>query len=780
LHKVHLLPTAGEFWYEIENSLSQPQINAINAYIDSNFKFVETIQSPQPYFGTFNCHFFAWHNNQGYTIWNNSGNIWQNGTPPEYVSVCDPMDYTSDGSYSNPSGYASYEQTTDSDAPIAIYKLNGTIMHSARRLSGSTELISKWGPWGVYKHSPTDVPSIYGSITEKYKINPHYRPIGSGDPGGRNWGTISNALIGIPSASAITVLSGTQTLSGDISVPSGVTLKIKLGATINLNSKNIFISSGGAFINQGTLTGLKATLTRNGELRGLCSTVQVAVNAITDLDNGNTYELAMANGTFTENLNISNKYGLYFHGNGSTTINGNVNISNCESGIFNSFNANALSLTGCAVPQLSNINLDPCSGNQCLYAYNCSYLYFFGGSISDRNAYMYGTGFNFYQTSNATINENAGTTLIYHNVRGVLAQGSAMNISNVHFCNNTYDLVTTSGGFIRADDCFFPGGVPHTQGSNIYTGSPQISNCAGLPKSSVSLSKSIVDTSDASSDEFMQINMNNFTLSEKVRADISDKRIFDKSKYSSDCLKIINDCRGFINKYPGSEYSRTALVSIVHLYKMLSDYEGMNVFLQEIIADKNLTKESGWAKRFMLEYYRYNKDFTAAFATAEEIMKERADDKDLLCNVLFAEGLLYAHDLNNPESASAYFLNIVDNYSDNSLAEFAENELEMLGIKPKEIPKENQAIESVEFNAGNYPNPFNPSTTISYTLPEEGRVQIKVFDALGREVRTLLDEVVGSGRHSIYWNGNNSASGIYFYSISFKGQTLYKKMILMK
>jgi hypothetical protein len=80
----------------------------------------------------------------------------------------------------------------------------------------------------------------------------------------------------------------------------------------------------------------------------------------------------------------------------------------------------------------------------------------------------------------------------------------------------------------------------------------------------------------------------------------------------------------------------------------------------------------------------------------------------------------------------------------------------------------------------NYPNPFNPTTIISYSLPEEGRVRIKVFDGLGREVANLLDEVVGPGKHLVNWNGSNLSSGIFFYSISFKGQSLNKKMILMK
>jgi hypothetical protein len=80
----------------------------------------------------------------------------------------------------------------------------------------------------------------------------------------------------------------------------------------------------------------------------------------------------------------------------------------------------------------------------------------------------------------------------------------------------------------------------------------------------------------------------------------------------------------------------------------------------------------------------------------------------------------------------------------------------------------------------NYPNPCNPKTTISYLLPHDGIVQIKIFDALGREVKTLLDTFLEAGEHSIDWDGSSSASGIYFCSLTFKGRTLFKKMLLLK
>jgi hypothetical protein len=87
----------------------------------------------------------------------------------------------------------------------------------------------------------------------------------------------------------------------------------------------------------------------------------------------------------------------------------------------------------------------------------------------------------------------------------------------------------------------------------------------------------------------------------------------------------------------------------------------------------------------------------------------------------------------------------------------------------------------------NYPNPFNPTTTISWQQPSESKVTIKVFDVLGMEITTILDEVINSGFHQIYFDGNWLPSGIYFYQITatpIGGQAgnfnQMKKMILLK
>jgi hypothetical protein len=106
---------------------------------------------------------------------------------------------------------------------------------------------------------------------------------------------------------------------------------------------------------------------------------------------------------------------------------------------------------------------------------------------------------------------------------------------------------------------------------------------------------------------------------------------------------------------------------------------------------------------------------------------------------------------------------------------------EYYNIIPKQALQNTANQTPVEYALlGNYPNPFNPTTKINYSLPQDGEVLLKVFDTLGREVATLVNGFVNSGKHDVVWDGTNYASGIYFYSITFNGKTLNKKMLLMK
>ncbi|MCX6163548.1 MAG: T9SS type A sorting domain-containing protein, partial [Ignavibacteriae bacterium] len=80
----------------------------------------------------------------------------------------------------------------------------------------------------------------------------------------------------------------------------------------------------------------------------------------------------------------------------------------------------------------------------------------------------------------------------------------------------------------------------------------------------------------------------------------------------------------------------------------------------------------------------------------------------------------------------------------------------------------------------NYPNPFNPVTRINFDIPKQGLVTMKVFDILGREVRTLVNEVKAPGKYSVDFNGTELSSGVYFYRLESNNFTDIKRMILIK
>ncbi len=80
----------------------------------------------------------------------------------------------------------------------------------------------------------------------------------------------------------------------------------------------------------------------------------------------------------------------------------------------------------------------------------------------------------------------------------------------------------------------------------------------------------------------------------------------------------------------------------------------------------------------------------------------------------------------------------------------------------------------------NYPNPFNPITDIKYSIPKETNVKLTIYDELGREVITLINEVQKPGTYVAEWDGTNYSSGLYFYKLECEGFSDVKKMVLIK
>jgi Secretion system C-terminal sorting domain len=137
--------------------------------------------------------------------------------------------------------------------------------------------------------------------------------------------------------------------------------------------------------------------------------------------------------------------------------------------------------------------------------------------------------------------------------------------------------------------------------------------------------------------------------------------------------------------------------------------------------------------------------------------------------------------------ASSVLNKITDRYTDKETLKEKQFVLSLYTDNKYAYPGSNnnepQATESRD-NSANlseaYPNPFNPTTTISYSITNDGLVIIKVYDILGREIATLANEEKPVGTYRVNFNGDRLASGIYFYSLQTNGKVITKKMLLIK
>jgi hypothetical protein len=101
-----------------------------------------------------------------------------------------------------------------------------------------------------------------------------------------------------------------------------------------------------------------------------------------------------------------------------------------------------------------------------------------------------------------------------------------------------------------------------------------------------------------------------------------------------------------------------------------------------------------------------------------------------------------------------------------------------VGVITKVPTKENIPLE-FELSQ-NFPNPFNPTTTIRFSINHNARVTLKIFDILGREVATLINNNLLQGKYEVVWSGEGNASGVYFYTLSSSSNTITKKMLLLR
>lgn len=181
-----------------------------------------------------------------------------------------------------------------------------------------------------------------------------------------------------------------------------------------------------------------------------------------------------------------------------------------------------------------------------------------------------------------------------------------------------------------------------------------------------------------------------------------------------------------------------------------------------------------------------------AIGMAENILA-RAPGTEHEYKALFNLFNIYHKDLEDDEKTAEVLAVLKQKYSDYELTQIAQFDVgEKVdwsvekGFGPQQPPLAKAIVNPDDYRLGvNYPNPFNPMTTISYDLPDDARVSLAIYDILGREVIRLVDGQVSAGYHSVTWDakdqsGKRVANGIYIYMIKANKFKASRKMVVVK
>lgn len=576
------------------------------------------------------------------------------------------------------------------------------------------------------------------------------------------------------SANYTSSISGNVTLNGNIDVPSGQTFTIPSGTTVNLNGFYIK-STGGTIINNGSVTGLAATVTSGGSIKGFFPTVQPAVSYASS-----GYSVQIQPGTFTDNLTVPSGVTVNGAGASSTTLNGTVTFSNVSfsslafltvTNRINTIFSNNITLDNITagsnsyfdIANSTAINITNITSSMpetwAIYSHSGSDFLFMGGTLNNK------------------------TDAIH------LQDNSYADIFQAYFCtNSSYDIVSFSST-ANAYGCIFTSSTPGgSVFGNVYWSS--WSSCGGgggggfLGAAKGTNGVSTVTTDDPAANEYASLMRNYREVNNKVREDKNTDKHSVVKKHDKEYRNLIKKCKQFIKKYPGSKYAVSLLYRISGVLLTLDDPGELSSYMQSITGDSKLQGLKPYALTALASKQIKTRNFSDAIDSYENLLTTYPSNS-LAVEWLYSEGIVYKYLLKDKQKANNIFTKIITNYPDSPTAQSAKNEM---GNKKtgNSLAKKKQAKKTPKgFSADNYPNPFNPSTVIRFNIPDAGRVTLKIYDVLGREVRALIDQEMAAGRHDIKWEGNNNAgsgvaSGIYIYRLKYNDKVLNKKMLLLR
>ncbi|NIA30498.1 MAG: T9SS type A sorting domain-containing protein [Actinobacteria bacterium] len=261
----------------------------------------------------------------------------------------------------------------------------------------------------------------------------------------------------------------------------------------------------------------------------------------------------------------------------------------------------------------------------------------------------------------------------------------------------------------------------------------------------------------------------------------------------------INEFETVIDRYPSEPEATLCLVRLPRCYDLAGRSESTDAYLQSVSESKQENEVGGMAKELQIPKLIKNGSYDQAISYYSALQTDFSET-EMAKQALFAKWQIYFNLTKNMENAKATMEKFSNAYPEDELVVFMkvamgkinyENAPKLRKLSPatddgaakseeecsKDLPK------SISLFA-NYPNPFNPETLIKYALPKESHVVIRVYNVLGQKIVTLLDTEMQEGYHIVKWDGRNSAgqkvsAGIYLVSMKAGSFEKTQKMTLL-
>jgi len=509
----------------------------------------------------------------------------------------------------------------------------------------------------------------------------------------------------------------------------------------------------------------------------LYSSIQAAIN-----DSYYNQTIWVASGTYTENIYMKSDVDIYGAGENSTTINGKVYFNNDNNVILSDVEIN---------DKITVNNSDGVTINSIKAGHSNCYLDVTGGSyvfMSDINSAV-------SQTQGVYVHSGSDISIWYGSVNnkmdGIhLQDNSYGQISNVDFCTNScYDIIAYNSS-ADAYGCTFsssqPGGSVsgdvdwdfwNSCGGGGFEMQASNSPISNFEKNSVGkIDESILY-------DYKDIMKSYNDLQNKFRQDAQSSKKFNPQNYASDLNSLTEHFKKFVMNHPDNRYAIAGLYRIAALLRIQTKYDALSSYMHKILADPALKHLRPDAFHTLIPIKIKKQEYKETLKLYNQLI-EQYSDHQLVVEWKYGKGMLLKYHMDDHAAAEEVFREIVLDYPDHPTAHSSKDELQ--DSSDRNLAKKNkEESQELQYLGYNYPNPFNPSTNIRFTLPEAKKVKIDIYSITGQKIKTLVNNTMNAGYHKITWdatdnNGAKVSSGVYIYQLKCGNEVFTKKMIFTK